>query len=78
MNTWQESENQLIKDFKFGNFVEALAFIVRVGEVAESMDHHPKIINEYNKVRFELSTHSAGNKVTDKDYKLAEAIDKLL
>jgi 4a-hydroxytetrahydrobiopterin dehydratase len=74
---WNTENNKLVKEFKFNDFVEALAFIVRVGELAESSNHHPKIINEYNKVRLELCTHSEGHIVTSKDWELANAIDAL-
>ncbi len=74
---WNTENNKLVKDFKFNDFLEALAFIVRVGELAESLNHHPKIINEYNKVRLELCTHSEGYIVTPKDWELANGIDAL-
>ena len=51
--------------------------MTRVALIAEKMDHHPTWTNTYNTVDIELSTHDAGNKVTDLDRKLAEAIDKL-
>lgn len=75
--SWIQQNNTLSKDFKFKDFAEALDFIVRVGRVAEAQNHHPKIINEYNKVRLELCTHSAGYIVTDKDWELAKGIDGL-
>lgn len=74
---WKEENNKLLKTFEFKDFVEAFGFMSRVAIVAEKMNHHPNWNNVYNKVNFELSTHDAGDKVTDKDHKLAEAIDKL-
>ena len=74
---WKEEDNQLKKDFEFANFVEAFGFMARVALVAEKMNHHPHMTNVYNQVSFRLSTHDAGNTVTDKDRKLAEAIDTL-
>ena len=74
---WTEENNQLKKSFKFKNFSEAFAFMTRVAFIAEKMDHHPEWKNVYNTVEISLSTHDAGNIVTDKDRKLAEAIDKL-
>ena len=74
---WQEKNNTLYKEFKFKDFSEAFAFMTRVALVAEKMDHHPKWTNEYNKVEMWLSTHDAGDVVTDKDRKLAEIIDGL-
>jgi 4a-hydroxytetrahydrobiopterin dehydratase len=52
--------------------------MTRVALVAEKMDHHPRWTNEYNKVEFWLSTHDAGDVVTEKDRKLAEKIDALV
>ena len=74
---WEEKNNQLQKSFSFKNFSEAFAFMTRVALIAEKMDHHPTWTNTYNKVDIYLSTHDAGDIVTDKDHKLAEAIDKL-
>jgi 4a-hydroxytetrahydrobiopterin dehydratase len=74
---WKETDNRLTKSFKFKDFSEAFAFMTRVALVAEKMDHHPTWTNTWNTVSFELSTHDAGNKVTDRDRKLAEAIDRL-
>jgi 4a-hydroxytetrahydrobiopterin dehydratase len=74
---WKEENNHLKKVFSFKDFSEAFAFMTRVALAAEKMDHHPTWTNTYNKVSIELSTHDAGNKLTDLDRKLAEAIDKL-
>ena len=74
---WKEEDNKLVKNFEFKDFNETLGFIVRVGLLAEQQQHHPTLINEYNKLRIELNTHDAGNVVTDKDHKLAKAIDGL-
>ncbi len=74
---WKEEDNKLKKSFEFKNFVEAFGFMAQVALVAEKMNHHPHMCNVYNQVSFELNTHDAGNKVTDKDHKLAAAIDKL-
>jgi len=81
---WQEEEGvtkgrtALVKEFTFKNFVEAWAFMSRVALIAEKMDHHPDWTNVYNQVTIRLSTHDAGNRVTDKDRKLALEIDKLM
>ncbi|HXA02540.1 MAG TPA: 4a-hydroxytetrahydrobiopterin dehydratase [Cytophagaceae bacterium] len=74
---WKEENNILTKSFKFKDFKEAFGFMTKVALIAEKMDHHPNWSNVYNKVEIQLTTHDAGNKVTDKDRKLAEAIDKL-
>lgn len=75
---WETAENKIVREFQFENFRESMGFLVRVGFEAEVMDHHPEIYNVYNKVRLELTTHDAGNQVTDKDLKLAAAINKLV
>ena len=75
--TWQEENNRLKKTFKFRDFGEAFAFMTRVAMIAEKMDHHPTWTNTWNIVSIELSTHDAGDVVTDKDRKLAAAIDKI-
>ncbi len=74
---WEEKNNQLYKAFVFQTFSEAFAFMTRVALAAEKMDHHPTWTNTYNKVEFWLSTHDAGDKVTEKDRKLAAKIDLL-
>ena len=75
---WLEENNRLKKTFRFKNFVEAFGFMTRVALLAEKMDHHPTWTNTWNEVKFELSTHDAGDIVTDKDRKLAKAIDQLV
>jgi len=75
---WTEENNRLKKTFKFKDFSEAFAFMTRVALLAEKIDHHPYWTNVYNSVSVELSTHDAGDTVTDKDRKLAKAIDQLI
>lgn len=75
---WTEEENQLKRSFTFKDFTEAFAFMTRVAFLAESHQHHPNWFNVYNRVDIALTTHDAGNVVTDKDRKLAKAIDQLL
>ena len=75
---WTEKENSLQRTFQFKDFSEAFAFMTRVALIAEKMDHHPEWKNVYNSVEVKLSAHSAGDIVTDKDRKLAAAIDKLI
>ncbi len=74
---WKEVNNRLTKTFKFKDFSEAFGFMTRVALIAEQMNHHPTWTNTWNTVNFELSTHDAGDKVTDLDRKLADAIDQL-
>lgn len=74
---WTEENSQLTQTFTFRDFREAMAFMVRVAFIADSMDHHPEWSNVYNKVTIRLCTHDAGNKITEKDRNLAKEIDKL-
>jgi len=72
---WEEKNNTLYRKFEFKDFSQAFAFMTRVALAAEKMDHHPSWTNVYNTVEISLSTHSAGNTVTEKDRKLAQKID---
>ena len=74
---WTTENNKLKKTFTFKDLIEAFAFMTKVAFVAEKMNHHPTWTNTWNKVSIELSTHDAGNIVTEKDRKLAEEIDKV-
>lgn len=75
---WKEENNQLQKQFKFKDFSEAFSFMTRVAFLAEKMNHHPDWSNVYNTVSIRLNTHDAGGVITEKDRKLASAIDDLL
>ena len=74
---WEEKNNLLTKTFEFKDFQEAFSFMTRLAFLSEAMNHHPNWSNVYNKVTIDLTTHDAGNIVTEKDRKLAEAIDKI-
>ncbi len=75
---WVEADDHLVRTFKFRDFSEAFAFMTRVALVAERMGHHPTWSNTYDTLEIRLSTHDAGNKVTEKDRRMARAIDTLL
>jgi 4a-hydroxytetrahydrobiopterin dehydratase len=74
---WTESDNQLKKTFTFKDFSQAFSFMTRIALAAEKMDHHPLWTNVYNKVDISLSTHDAGDIITEKDRKLSKIIDKI-
>jgi len=74
---WSTEKNKLKKTFTFKDFTEAFAFMTKVAIAAEKMNHHPTWTNSYNRVSFELSTHDAGDIVTEKDRKLADGISKI-
>jgi len=71
---WESQGEAITKLYRFGEFKEAIAFVNRVADLAESADHHPDIEILFNKVKLTLSTHSAGG-LTDKDLALAGQIE---
>ena len=75
--TWNESDNALRAEVTFADFAEAFAFMTRVGLVAQEQGHHPDMAISWNKVDITITTHDAGGTVTDKDRKLAAAIDAM-
>jgi ribonuclease HI len=75
---WQEKDNQLYRKFTFKDFDEALVFLNQVGDLASKANHHPTIKNTWNTVELWLTTHAAGDTVTNKDQDLAKAIDAIL
>ena len=74
---WQIESGELVRTFLFKDFRQSLAFVNKVGELAEKAGHHPDIDIRYNKVRVALSTHSEGG-LTDLDFEVAEKIDTLV
>lgn len=74
---WQEKNQQLYKKFKFDDFDQAIIFINQVAEIAGRLNHHPRIQNTWNEVELWLSSHEAGNIITERDRALAEQVDML-
>jgi 4a-hydroxytetrahydrobiopterin dehydratase len=72
---FSENNNALEAQFVFKNFTEAFSFMTEVAFLAEKQNHHPNWSNVYNQVDFRLTTHDAGNTVTEKDRKLAAGIE---
>ena len=75
---WRESDGRLERDVEFSDFSEAFAFMTRVALLTEAQNHHPEWSNVYNRVSIALTSHDAGNTVTDRDRRLAADIDDLL
>jgi 4a-hydroxytetrahydrobiopterin dehydratase len=75
-NGWVESDKKLCKEYKFATFGDAFAFMNACVPEIEKLDHHPEWLNVYDKVKVELTTHSAG-RITTKDVALAAIMDKL-
>lgn len=77
LSGWVQEGNQIVKQFQFKDFAEALNFVNKVGAEAEKMDHHPDIfIHSWNKVQITISTHSEGG-ITKKDFQLAKKTEGL-
>lgn len=74
---WHEEKNRLQRTFKFKDFTQAFAFMTEVAFAAEKQNHHPNWSNVWNTVEIQLTTHDAGNIVTDRDRRLAKAIDEI-
>jgi len=72
----EEGGKALTRSFRFKDFSEAFAFLTRVAMHAEKVNHHPEFTNVWNRVDFRLTTHDSGG-VTQRDVKLAEAINRL-
>ena len=75
---WTEENNKLYRKVSFKDFSEAFAFMTRVAMLCEKADHHPTWTNTWSTVEIWLSTHDAGNTVTNKDKSLASKIDELI
>jgi 4a-hydroxytetrahydrobiopterin dehydratase len=71
---WERRDNEIEKVFELPSFADAVAFVTRVGFLAEKADHHPDLDVRWRKVRVALSTHSEGG-ITDKDFALAGEIE---
>jgi 4a-hydroxytetrahydrobiopterin dehydratase len=74
---WAEVDGALEREFRFADFAEALAFVNRVGELAEAEDHHPDVAIHWNRVTLRWWTHVA-NAITDRDRELAAKTDALV
>lgn len=77
LDGWEERDGKLHRELTFADFAEAWAFMGRVAALAEEHDHHPDWSNSWNKVVIDLVSHDAGG-ITDRDHRLAAAIDRLL
>ncbi len=75
LSGWEFKDNAITKQYKFKEFLGGIRFVNTIAQIAESMDHHPDILINYTRIRFTCTTHSEGG-VTDKDFKLAQEIEK--
>jgi 4a-hydroxytetrahydrobiopterin dehydratase len=77
MSDWINNSSQLEKMFTFANFESAMLFMQKAAVKITELDHHPTWTNTYNRIHIVLSTHDAGNKVTEKDWELANELDQV-
>jgi 4a-hydroxytetrahydrobiopterin dehydratase len=74
---WKREGAEIVREWKFNDFAEAMAFVNRVAETAEEANHHPDIlVHGWNKVRLSLTNHSAGG-LTEADFEMSRKIDQL-
>ena len=73
---WKREGDEIVKTFDCGSFADAIAFVVRVGFLAERADHHPDIDVRWKNVRIALTTHDA-NGLTNRDLDLAAEIESI-
>jgi 4a-hydroxytetrahydrobiopterin dehydratase len=73
---WERSGDEIVREIEFEDFARAIAFVNRVAEAAEAVNHHPDIFVSWNKVRLTLTNHAAGG-LTDADFELSHRIDAL-
>lgn len=76
LDYWKVIDSKLLKKYKFSNFAEALAFVNKIGEIAETQDHHPDINFGWGFAEIYLTTHDAGG-ITMKDFAVAKEIDAI-
>ena len=74
---WEMHGNEIVKEFEFSNFKEAMEFVQKIGEEAQREHHFPDIFIRNNKVSITLTTHEEGG-LTYKDFKLAKIIEQLI
>ena len=77
MEDWSEIDGALEREFRFDGFAGALAFVNRVGALAESENHHPDVAIHYNRVILRWWTHTASG-ITDRDRELAARVSELV
>ena len=75
--SWQETNHTLVRSWQFNDFASAWAFAQKVTPLFDAHNHHPDMLVGWGKVTITTTTHDAGSRVTDKDWALAKAIDKV-
>ena len=78
LSQWQVEGDRLVRDVEAPTFPAAIEWVVMIAQAAEAMDHHPDIDIRWRRLHLELSTHSAGGRITDLDVALATRIDGIV
>lgn len=73
---WKLAGKEIVREFSFADFVQALRFVNAVGEKAEAAGHHPDIDIRYNKVKLALTSHDSGG-LTERDFQMAETVNRI-
>lgn len=76
LDNWRLENGAIIKDWVFQDFSEAMDFINMMAVIAEKHNHHPQLVNVYNRVTLHFTTHDAGG-ITEKDINIAKELDKI-
>lgn len=74
---WTFANDKISREYRFASFTEAMGFITEMAFASEQANHHPELLNVYNRVNIDLTTHDAGNKVTQKDIDLAIKLENI-
>lgn len=74
---WERHGDSIAKTYTFDSYLSGVAFAAAAGTVAEGLDHHPEMTISWRKVTVRFSTHDAGDKITSRDFRAAEAIEAL-
>lgn len=77
LSDWKYSDDKIVKEYKFDDFMDSLGFVNKLAPFFEQNDHHPDITIKYSKVIFELQRWDIGGKVTDRDFLIAEEIERM-
>ena len=77
LENWKLEADRIVREVELPDFPAAIAFVTRVAFLAEQDDHHPEIAINWRKVTLTLTTHDADG-LTEKDFKLAKRIEKLM
>ena len=75
LNDWVLNDNQITKVYKLDSFMEVMSLANLVSDKSEQIDHHPKMIIDFNQIEFLITTHSEGG-ITNLDLLLASFIEE--